>query len=197
MNIWDERYNQNDYIYGTNPNEFFREELQKIPPGIILLPAEGEGRNAVYAALQKWEVHAVDSSIEGQKKAFRLADRNIVQINYAVADLTDFNLPEEKFDVIALIYTHLPETIRKSIHTKLIRSLKVGGTIILEAFSTEQLQYTSGGPKTLELLYTPEIIEEDFKSLQFIKFENKITTLSEGEYHKGKAHVIRLVAKKE
>lgn len=197
MNIWDERYNQNDYIYGTNPNEFFREELQKIPPGIIFLPAEGEGRNAVYAALQKWEVHAVDSSIEGQKKAFRLADRNIVQINYAVADLTDFNLPEEKFDVIALIYTHLPETIRKSIHTKLIRSLKVGGTIILEAFSTEQLQYTSGGPKTLELLYTPEIIEEDFKSLQFIKFENKITTLSEGEYHKGKAHVIRLVAKKE
>jgi len=197
MNIWDERYNQNDYIYGTNPNEFFREELQKIPPGIIFLPAEGEGRNAVYAALQKWEVHALDSSIEGQKKAFRLADRNNVQINYAVADLTDFNLPEEKFDVIALIYTHLPETIRKSIHTKLIRSLKVGGTIILEAFSTEQLQYTSGGPKTLELLYTPEIIEEDFKSLQFIKFENKMTTLSEGEYHKGKAHVIRLVAKKE
>lgn len=197
MNIWDERYNQNDYIYGTNPNEFFREELQKIPPGIILFPAEGEGRNAVYAALQKWEVHAVDSSIEGQKKAFRLADRNNVQINYAVADLTDFNLPEEKFDVIALIYTHLPETIRKSIHTKLIRSLKTGGTIILEAFSTEQLQYTSGGPKTLELLYTPEIVEEDFKSLQFIKFENKITTLSEGEYHKGKAHVIRLVAKKE
>lgn len=196
MNIWDERYGGQDYIYGTQPNEFFREELQKIPPGIILLPAEGEGRNAVYAASINWQVHAVDSSIEGQKKAFRLADRNNVQINYVVADLSDFNLPEEKFDVVALIYTHLPETIRKSIHTKLIYSLKVGGILILEAFSKEQLQYTSGGPKTMELLYTPEMIKEDFQTLQFIKFENIITTLSEGDYHKGTAHVIRLVGEK-
>lgn len=196
MNIWDERYGGQDYIYGTKPNEFFREELQKIPPGIILLPAEGEGRNAVHAALENWNVFAIDLSIEGQKKALKLAKQYNVQINYDVSDLTEYNFPEEKFDAIALIYTHLPESIRKTVHTKLLNSLKVGGILIFEAFSTEQLQYTSGGPKTLELLYTPEMVKEDFQSLQFIHFEKTITELSEGEYHKGIAHVIRLVAEK-
>ncbi len=196
MTIWDERYSSQEYVYGTQANKFFQKELQKIPPGIILLPAEGEGRNAVHAAKENWKVYAIDSSIEGQKKALKIAEQMNVQIHYTVSDLKDFDFPTEKYDAIAMIYVHLPNAIRKKIHHKLINSLKVGGKFILEAFSTEQLQYTSGGPKTLELLYTLQMIKDDFKDLQFINLETTITNLSEGLYHKGDAHVVRLVGVK-
>jgi hypothetical protein len=39
-------------MYGTTPNEFFKQQLDLLEPGNILLPADGEGRNAVYAASQ-------------------------------------------------------------------------------------------------------------------------------------------------
>ncbi len=37
MNFWDEKYRQSEYVYGTQPNTFFREELLKIPPGFLFL----------------------------------------------------------------------------------------------------------------------------------------------------------------
>jgi hypothetical protein len=46
----------------------FKEQLIKIPAGTILFPAEGEGRNAIYAATQGWNVNAFDQSIEGKRK---------------------------------------------------------------------------------------------------------------------------------
>lgn len=44
--------------YGTEPNAFFKAQLDQLTPGRLLLPAEGEGRNAVYAAKKGWEVAA-------------------------------------------------------------------------------------------------------------------------------------------
>ena len=73
-NFWDERYKAKAYVYGKEPNQYFAEKLRELEPGKILLPAEGEGRNAVFAARQGWEVSAFDSSSEGRKKAFLLAE---------------------------------------------------------------------------------------------------------------------------
>ena len=47
--FWNERFSSEEYIYGTEPNLFFKSELDKRTPGDLLMPAEGEGRNAVYA----------------------------------------------------------------------------------------------------------------------------------------------------
>ena len=47
INFWDDRYSQPEYVYGVKPNEFFAEQIQKLTPGEIILPCEGEGRNAV------------------------------------------------------------------------------------------------------------------------------------------------------
>lgn len=49
--MWDKRYGNTEYAYGEEPNAFFKKTLDKLDlKGSILLPAEGEGRNAVYAA---------------------------------------------------------------------------------------------------------------------------------------------------
>ena len=82
--MWNKRYAQKEYFYGKQPNEFFRKQLLKFPPGRILLPAEGEGRNAVFAALSGWDVVAFDTSTEAKKKAEKLAKENKVQISYSI-----------------------------------------------------------------------------------------------------------------
>jgi hypothetical protein len=64
--MWDDRYGKIEFAYGEQPNNFLKEQLIKIPAGII--SAEGEGRNAIYAATQGWNVHAFDQSIEGKRK---------------------------------------------------------------------------------------------------------------------------------
>lgn len=40
--FWNERYSREEFIYGKQPNEFFKEQLDKLKTGSILLPAEAK-----------------------------------------------------------------------------------------------------------------------------------------------------------
>ncbi len=192
-NIWNERYSENEYVYGEEPNLFFAEQLNKLKPGKIILPCEGEGRNAVHAASQGWTVNAFDSSEAGKIKALQLADKKGVHIIYDVDDAVTISYPESVVDTIALIYAHFPPPIRKQIHQKAIKWLKPGGKIIIEAFNPDQLQNNSGGPKELPMLYTEGIIKGDFKGLKTELIQTLPVILKEGKYHEGKAGIIRFV----
>jgi 2-polyprenyl-3-methyl-5-hydroxy-6-metoxy-1,4-benzoquinol methylase len=86
--FWDKRYAETGFAYGALPNEFLKEQLQNFSAGKILFVCEGEGRNAVYAAKQNWNVEAFDLSAEGKKKALQLAEQNNVAINYQVQEAT-------------------------------------------------------------------------------------------------------------
>ena len=63
---WNDRYSKDEFAYGEAPNNYLKEQLTKINVGKILFPAEGEGRNAVYAAKIGWTVSAFD--IKKKKK---------------------------------------------------------------------------------------------------------------------------------
>jgi len=104
--IWNQRYAQKEYVYGIKPNEFYKEQLLKLQPGKILFPAEGEGRNAVFAALNGWDVVAFDSSMEAKKKAEKLADENKVELKYLISSIEEFEFEENSFDTIVLVYVH-------------------------------------------------------------------------------------------
>jgi 2-polyprenyl-3-methyl-5-hydroxy-6-metoxy-1,4-benzoquinol methylase len=136
--FWNERYGEADFAYGCEPNIFFKENSSKITKGKkILFPAEGEGRNAVFAAQLGYSVSAFDTSEEGQKKAFLLAQSCKTSIDYKVGFLEDLNYSENEFDAIVLIYAHVPDEIRKEFHRKLLSLLKPNGIIIFEAFGKE------------------------------------------------------------
>jgi 2-polyprenyl-3-methyl-5-hydroxy-6-metoxy-1,4-benzoquinol methylase len=194
QNQWDERYARQEYIYGTEPNKFLKEQLSLLKPGRILFPAEGEGRNAVFAASLGWETDAFDQSVEGQKKALKLATHKGVTINYFIQSLNDWNPEPDQYDCIALIFVHLPDGLRQQVHNAVVKALKPGGTLLLEAFTLNQLPRTSGGPKTAELLFLEEQITSDFKNLIFAEFAETQTTLEEGPLHQGVADVIQLTA---
>jgi SAM-dependent methyltransferase len=193
---WNNRFNSEEYVYGIEPNEFFKEQISKITPGRLLLLGEGEGRNGVYAAKNGWTVDAYDWSESAKIKALKLARNNNCMIDYKIEDLTNLILHFNMYDAVGLIFLHLEEELREVVHAKVINTLKPGGKVILESYATEQLSYTSGGPKELELLYSLEDIVTDFNSLNYDLLSKEKVILNEGELHKGEAMVIRMVGVK-
>jgi ubiquinone/menaquinone biosynthesis C-methylase UbiE len=194
--FWNERYAEKEFAYGVLPNEFLKNTLDPMSPGKILFVCEGEGRNAVYAAQKNWQVTAFDLSEEGRNKALTLAQEKNLTLNYQIGDAAAIEYPENTFDCITLVYAHFPATIRQSIHQKTVKWLKPNGTLILEAFKPDQLANSSGGPKELSMLYTIDMMKEDFKELTINILKSEEIELNEGKYHQGKANVIRLIAKK-
>ena len=199
--MWNTRYGSEEYAYGTDPNEFFKKFIQEYPPGKLLLPAEGEGRNAVYAAGLGWKVSAFDMSEEGKKKAEQLAKIKQVKIEYDVLNLEQTNYPENSFDAIALIYAHFPPHKKSEYHNFLDRYVKTGGIMILEGFSKSHPEVSienkkPSGPQMIDMLYSMEEIKEDFNNYEIIALKEKVIELNEGMYHKGKSSVIRFVGRK-
>ncbi|MCF8373805.1 MAG: class I SAM-dependent methyltransferase [Bacteroidales bacterium] len=194
--FWNEKYADTEYLYGKEPNAFFREQIEKLSPGTILFPAEGEGRNAVFAATLGWAVDAFDFSDKAREKALQLAEEKSCKINYFTADLAELEIPENNYDAVVLSFVHLPEPIRKPFLQNLIQSLKPQGRLIIEAFSKKQLGRTSGGPKDIDLLYNLSDLEQDLRGLSLIQAEETETALGEGNGHSGLAQVVRIVATK-
>lgn len=197
QSFWNERYAEEAYAYGKAPNEFFARQLGAAPAGgRLLLPCEGEGRNAVFAASQGWRVTAFDFSASGREKCQRLAQEQGVAVDYTVADAADYAYGSEVYDAVALIFVHLPAPLRTFVHRQVVAALKPGGRLIIEAFNPLQLGNTSGGPRTLDLLYTPELLAADFEGMEIRLLETATTELAEGPYHTGRADVVRLLAQK-
>ncbi|MBN1985649.1 MAG: class I SAM-dependent methyltransferase [Prolixibacteraceae bacterium] len=194
--FWNERYATEEYVYGTEPNEYFKEQLEKQTPGKILLPGEGEGRNAVFAAKAGWEVAAFDSSMEGKRKAGKLATAHNVNINYKITDYENAEFRPEEFDVIALIYTHMNQKKRAGYHKKMVSFLKPGGVLILEGFSKQQINNTTGGPRNIEMLFSRNELENDFAFFQKLYITETDIYFNEGIFHQGKASVIRIFGMK-
>lgn len=199
---WNDRYRKSEYAFGEEPNEYLKEQLGKLDPGKILFPADGEGRNGVFAAKNNWEVYSYDISSEGRKKAMRLAEKNKVTIDYQVGELDKLNYTPDQFDAIALIYAHFPPDIRPKYHKILNSYLRKGGTIIFEAFGKNHVEYrvkneSVGGPKDWDTLFSIEEIKTDFNNYEILELEEKEVELNEGHYHKGIGSVIRFVGRKK
>ncbi len=200
--FWNERYGASEYAYGTAPNAFLKESLRQVTPGHILFPAEGEGRNAVHAAQQGWQVDAFDLSEAGQQKAYALATDKQVNIQYDVVNFNEVQLPKDTYDAVALIFAHFPANFRADWHQKLIDALKPGGHLLLEAFSKDHLAFNSknpaaGGPKNIEMLYDANTLRDDFDQLNELLLETKVVHLQEGPYHHGESSVIRYIGQKD
>jgi ubiquinone/menaquinone biosynthesis C-methylase UbiE len=200
--FWNKRYSEPDFVYGEEANIFLKTELEKLPIGRILFPADGEGRNSVFAATKEWEVSAFDISEEGKKKAIQLTEKNKVKIEYQVGELNDLDYKPKQFDAVALIYAHFPGKIKSSCHKEIDKLLKKDGTIIFEAFSKKHLEYNSknpevGGPKDPDTLFSIKEIKSDFSNYEIIELSEKEVELNEGKFHIGLGSVIRFVGRKK
>lgn len=190
--MWDARFGAVEPAYGSKPNAFLESQVSRLQPGMkVLLPGDGYGRNGLWLAKQGFQVHTVDLSPVGVERARESARAMGVSLTIEQGDLATWNWPAGEFDGVAAIFLHLPPALRRKVHASMLRALKPGGIVILEAFTPRQLQFSSGGPKQVELLSSPELLREDFAAGEILELEEKQVQLDEGHKHSGPAAVVR------
>lgn len=196
--MWDQRYKEAGFAYGTEPNDFLKSEYSRISKGgKVLCLAEGEGRNAVFLAQQGYAVTAVDQSAVGLEKAQGLAAKNGVEITTVVADLADYKLGSEAWDGIVSIAAHVPAQLRKELHKQVVKALSKGGVFILEAYTERQIEATGvGGPPASQkqLFMSLDELKSELNGLDFVVSAEVERTMSEGKYHQGESAVVQVVA---
>ncbi len=195
QNKWDARYDQDDFFYGREPNYFVARKLKGRVSKRVLFLAEGEGRNAVFAAGLGHEVTAVDNSAVGRDKAMELAAEKGVTLDYRLADVVAEPWDRQTWDVIVLCFVHMPPEEMAEVHRRVARCLEPGGTLILNSFAKAQFGRKSGGPPRLEWLHDIEELMDQFPGL-ILMGEEKEVELNEGAGHRGPAMVIEMKGKK-
>jgi SAM-dependent methyltransferase len=197
-NQWDERYSASEYMYGTEPNDFLREEYHRIRPGgKVLCLADGEGRNGVFLAQQGFDVTSVDASQVGLEKALALAKANDVMISTVHADLADYDLGVDQWDAVVSIFCHLPPDLRSRVHNAVASSLRTDGVVILEAYTVDQLSFKTGGPPVPDLMMSDVQLRHDFTSLHVIACDERTRMIHEGTLHNGMSATVQLVAQRK
>jgi SAM-dependent methyltransferase len=194
--MWNERFSEPGFAYGTKPNDFLASVARRIPPGRVLCLAEGEGRNAVYLAELGYEVTAVDTSTVGLAKAEALAEERGTRIETIQADLTDYPIEPITWQGIVSIFCHLPPVTRAALHERSLRGLAPGGVFVLEGFTPNQLTFGTGGPKSRELLMELEVIRQELPGLYLEIARETQREVVEGNYHRGNAAVIQILGVK-
>jgi SAM-dependent methyltransferase len=195
--FWDERYSEEGYAYGDTPNVFVATTLESMKAGgSVLFPAEGEGRNALFAAQLGWEAFAYDISEQGRFKAMELAAQRGVRLEYRIGSFTDIAYDKGTFDGLVLSYVHMPSSLKKGFFEKHLRFLKTGAFVIIEVFSEQNLSFkkhnpTIGGPDDLDMLYSAKELQGYLNVFGDFKIWEEEVELHEGKYHIGKGSVVR------
>ena len=193
--FWNIKFLRDGFLYGLKPNTFISSKIKLLKNKTkVLCIGEGEGRNAIFFAKRGFDVTAIDASDIGLGKLEQRAKEENLNIRTLCLDLNTWE-DEQKYDVIVASYLHMHKDERAALFVKIEESLLEGGYFIGEFFSTKQLDFNSGGPKDIDLLYT----EDDFKR-NFLYCEKDISEqeiiLDEGKGHQGDACVVRVVIQK-
>lgn len=194
--MWDERYSQPEYAFGTQPNDFLVETAQQIPAGRVLCLGEGEGRNAVYLAQQGYQVTAVDASAVGLEKAQKLAMEKGVTLDTIAADLAVFKIQPDAWAGIVSIFCHLPSPLRAQTHQQVVAGLRSQGVFILEAYTPRQLDFQTGGPPKAELMMNLNTLKRELTGLAFNHAVELEREIQEGRFHQGNSAVVQMLGLK-
>jgi cyclopropane fatty-acyl-phospholipid synthase-like methyltransferase len=201
---WNARYRAagDEYLFGIEPNHFLARRAHLFQDGHTALSvADGEGRNSVWLAEQGLKVTAVEISPIAVAKARKLAAGRGVVVNFMVADLLAPDWPpaamENEFDwVVGIFIQFAGAKERLSQFAAMKRATHSGGRILLQGYTPRQLEYKTGGPPTVENLYTPEILRAAFPDWaieELVEYEDDI---AEGSGHRGRSALIGMVARK-
>jgi SAM-dependent methyltransferase len=191
--MWDERYSQPGFAYGTEPNEFLAAVAGRIPVGPVLSLGEGEGRNAAFLAGLGHRVVAVDQSEVGLAKAKKLAADRGLTVETVCADLTGYAIEPGVWAGIVSVFCHLPRRVRVPLYAAAVRGLRPGGVLVLEAYTPNQIGRGTGGPQDPDLLASLAELTRELAGLEFVHARERDREVREGAYHTGAASVVQLI----
>jgi len=158
---WDRRYEGRELVWTAEPNRFLVAEAEALAPGRVIDLACGEGRNAIWLAERGWQVVGADFSEVGLRKARELANRRGVNVEWVAADLLDYRPDPRAFDLVLVFYLQVPAAERRPILQAAAEAVAPGGTFLLVAHDSTNLEHGHGGPQDPAVLYTPDDVVDD------------------------------------
>lgn len=195
---WNKRFAAEGFLFGTEPNAWLREHAGVWQAGQrVLCVADGEGRNSVWLAQRDLQVKAFDIAEVGVAKARRLAAEHGVSVDFQVADCDSFAWPEAHYDGVAAIFVQFADpALRERLFAHMQRCLKPGGTLLLQGYTPQQLEYRTGGPPLLSHLYTADMLRDAFAAMDIVELRDYEADVAEGSGHHGRSALIGLVARR-
>jgi len=183
---WDERYRDGDWADINEPATILKDaEAWLDPPGLVLDVACGAGRNALYLARRGFSVVAVDISGEGLQRLSQRARAERLDVLPVHADLEQFRLPAETYDVI--VNTRF---LLRSLFPAIRSALKPGGLLVFETFNVDELEVL-GGDIRREFALEKGELREVFGDFEILLYEEGVFERREGE-----RGLSRLIARK-
>jgi cyclopropane fatty-acyl-phospholipid synthase-like methyltransferase len=196
--VWNERFATSEFVFGKEPNAYLARQAHLLTPGQrALAVADGEGRNSVWLARQGLRVDAFDISSVAVDKARKLASVAGVEVDYRVCDCESWHWEAGAYDVIAAIFIQFAApSLRSRLFERMREALRPGGLLILQGYTSKQLEYGTGGPGVIENLYTEELLRTEFASLQMLDLCIYEVELREGARHVGPSALVGMVARR-
>ena len=197
--FWDKRFSRDEYVFGKDPNAYLKDQVtsRMKPGGSALCIADGEGRNSVWLAQQGMIVEAFDISPVAVEKARQLAKHQLVSVALNVASSDSWTWKLNHYDLIAAIFIQFATpNMRVDLFAHIRQSLKPGGYLILQGYTPKQLEYKTGGPPSIDHLYTTELIQDLLRGMEICDWQEYEAEIHEGEGHRGMSALMGVVARK-
>lgn len=167
---WDDRYAASELIWSAGPNATVAELTADLPPGRALDLAAGEGRNAIWLAERGWDATAVDFSSVAMERARRIGTERLGaaaagRLTTVAADVLEWAASGTAYDLVLVIFLHLPAAQRRGVHRRAADALAPGGMLLVLAHDRSNLDGGVGGPQDPAILPTPEEIVGDLAGI--------------------------------
>jgi len=184
---WNQRYADSELVWSAAPNIWVEQLTQDMPPGKALDVAAGEGRNALWLAARGWHVTAVDFSAVALQRAASLAKQrlgddagNLLTLE---ADVETWVPPARSYDLVLVVYLHLPARQRSAVMRAAVEAVAPGGTLLVVGHDLANLRSGHGGPQDAAVLYTPADIVADIEPAQLtvVRAETVVRSLTDDQ----------------
>jgi 2-polyprenyl-3-methyl-5-hydroxy-6-metoxy-1,4-benzoquinol methylase len=197
QHTWNQRFATDEYVFGQAPNAYLRSQAAHLQAGSALAVADGEGRNGVWLAEQGLKVDAFDFSENAIQKARLLALQRSQSVNWHCCDWQSFDWQISSYDnVVGIFFQFATPLDRTALFAKIDKSLKPGGTLIIQGYTAAQLKFNTGGPGKLDHMYEEAMMREAFVNYDIIDVRTYEAEIDEGTAHKGMSGLLGMTARK-